>query len=204
MKLIGIGRNYIDHAKELNNPVPTEPIIFLMPDTALLRNNDPFYIPPFTNDVHYEVELVVKINKIGKNISQKFAHRYYEEIGIGIDFTARDLQTKLKSKGLPWANAKAFDFSAPISKQFVNKSEFSSIDNINFSLIKNGEVVQKGNSSDMIFKIDELIAYISQFYTLKIGDLIYTGTPPGVGKVEIGDKLEAFIENRNLLSCNVL
>jgi len=204
MKLIGIGRNYIDHAKELNNPVPTEPVIFLMPDTALLRNNDPFYIPSFTNEVHYEVEIVVRINKLGKNIAQKFAHRYYEEIGIGIDFTARDLQSKLKSKGLPWANAKGFDYSAPISKTFINKSEFSSVENINFSLLKNGKEVQKGNSSEMIFKIDELISYISQFYTLKIGDLIYTGTPPGVGKVEIGDKLEAFIENRNLLTCNVL
>lgn len=204
MKLIGIGRNYIDHAKELNNPVPSEPVIFLMPDTALLRNNDPFYIPSFTNEVHYEVELVVKINRIGKNIAPKFAHRYYEEIGIGIDFTARDLQSKLKSKGLPWANAKGFDYSAPISKTFINKSEFSSVDDINFSLLKNGVEVQKGNSSEMIFKIDELISYISQFYTLKIGDLIYTGTPPGVGKVEIGDKLEAFIEKRNLLTCNVL
>jgi len=204
MKLIGIGRNYIDHAKELNNPVPTEPVIFLMPDTALLRNNDPFYIPSFTNEVHYEVEIVVRINKLGKNIAQKFAHRYYEEIGIGIDFTARDLQSKLKSKGLPWANAKGFDYSAPISKTFINKSEFSSVENINFSLLKNGKEVQKGNSSEMIFKIDELISYISQFYTLKIGDLIYTGTPPGVGKVEIGDKLEAFIEKQNLLTCNVL
>jgi len=204
MKLIGIGRNYIDHAKELNNPIPTEPVIFLMPDTALLRNNDPFYIPSFTKEVHYEVEIVVRINKLGKNIAQKFAHRYYEEIGIGIDFTARDLQSKLKSKGLPWANAKGFDYSAPISKIFINKSEFSSVENINFSLLKNGKVVQKGNSSEMIFKIDELISYISQFYTLKIGDLIYTGTPPGVGKVEIGDKLEAFIEKQNLLTCNVL
>jgi len=204
MKLIGIGRNYIDHAKELNNPVPTEPVIFLMPDTALLRNDDPFYIPSFTNEVHYEVEIVVRINKIGKNIAQKFAHRYYEEIGIGIDFTARDLQSKLKSKGLPWSNAKGFDFSAPISRKYINKSEFSSVDDINFSLLKNGEEVQKGNSSEMIFKIDELISYISRFYTLKIGDLIYTGTPPGVGKVEIGDKLEAFVENRKMLTCNIL
>lgn len=204
MKLIGIGRNYIDHAKELNNPVPSEPVIFLMPDTALLRNNDPFYIPSFTKEVHYEVEIVVKINKIGKNIDQKFAHRYYDEIGIGIDFTARDLQNELKAKSLPWSNAKAFDYSAPISKQFINKSEFSSVDNIDFSLLKNGKVVQKGNTSDMIFKIDELISYISKFYTLKIGDLIYTGTPPGVGKIEIGDKLEAYIGNQNLLVCNVL
>jgi 2-keto-4-pentenoate hydratase/2-oxohepta-3-ene-1,7-dioic acid hydratase in catechol pathway len=204
MKLIGIGRNYIEHAKELNNLVPTEPVIFLMPDTALLRNNDPFYIPSFTNEVHYEVEIVVRINRIGKNIAQKFAHRYYDEIGIGIDFTARDLQLKLKSKGLPWANAKAFDYSAPISGTFINKSEFSSVENIDFSLMKNGELVQKGNTSEMIFNIDELISYVSRYYTLKIGDLIYTGTPPGVGKIEIGDKLEALIGNRNMLVCNIL
>ncbi|MGB5989362.1 MAG: fumarylacetoacetate hydrolase family protein [Marinifilaceae bacterium] len=204
MKLIGIGRNYVDHAKELNNPVPKEPVIFLMPDTAQLRNNDPFYIPDFTKNVHYEVEIVVRINKIGKNIAERFAHRYYEEIGIGIDFTARDLQTELKTKGLPWANAKAFDYSAPISMKYINKEDFSSVQDIDFSLLKNGELVQKGNTSDMIFKIDELIAYISKFYTLKIGDLIYTGTPPGVGKIEIGDKLEAFIGERNMLVCNVL
>ncbi len=203
MKILAIGRNYIDHAKELNNPVPEEPVVFLMPDTALLRNNDPFFIPDFTNEVHYEVELVVRINKLGKNISEKFAHRYYEEIGIGIDFTARDLQSKLKKAGLPWANAKAFDHSAPLGNIFINKSDLPSVDNIDFSLTKNGEIVQQGNSKDMIFSIDNIIAYISRFYTLKIGDLIYTGTPPGVGKVEIGDRLEARIGDQTLLKCEV-
>lgn len=203
MKILAIGRNYIDHAKELNNPVPEEPVVFLMPDTSLLRNNDPFYIPEFTNEVHYEVELVVRINRLGKNISEKFAHRYYDEIGIGIDFTARDLQSKLKKAGLPWANAKSFDHSAPMGKKFIKIEDLPSVDNIDFSLIKNGETVQEGNSKDMIFSIDKIIAYISQFYTLKIGDLIFTGTPPGVGKVEIGDKLEAKIGDQTLLICEV-
>lgn len=203
MKILAIGRNYIDHAKELNNPVPTEPVVFLMPDTALLRNNDPFFIPDFTNEVHYEVELVVKINRLGKNISEKFAHRYYDEIGIGIDFTARDLQSKLKKAGLPWANAKAFDHSAPLGNKFINKVDLPSVDNIDFSLTKNGEIVQQGNSKDMIFSIDRLIAELSKIYTLKIGDLIYTGTPPGVGKIEIGDKLEAIIGDQTLLKCEV-
>jgi len=203
MKILAIGRNYIDHAKELNNPVPQEPVVFLMPDTALLRNNDPFFIPDFTENVHYEVELVVRINKLGKNISERFAHRYYDEIGIGIDFTARDLQAKLKKAGLPWANAKAFDHSAPLGNNFINKADLPSVDNIDFSLIKNGEVVQQGNSKDMIFSINNIIAHISKFYTLKIGDLIYTGTPPGVGKIEIGDKLEAKIGDQTLLKCEV-
>lgn len=203
MKILAIGRNYVDHAKELNNPVPTEPVVFLMPDTALLRNNDPFFIPDFTNEVHYEVELVVKINRLGKNISEKFAHRYYDEIGIGIDFTARDLQSKLKKAGLPWANAKAFDHAAPLGNKFINKTDLPSVDNIDFSLTKNGETVQQGNSKDMIFSIDRLIAELSKIYTLKIGDLIYTGTPPGVGKVEIGDKLEAKIGEQTLLKCEV-
>lgn len=203
MKILAIGRNYIDHAKELNNPVPKEPVVFLMPDTALLRNNDPFFIPDFTNEVHYEVELVVKINRLGKNISEKFAHRYYDEIGIGIDFTARDLQSKLKKAGLPWANAKAFDHSAPLGNKFINKTDLPAIDNIDFSLTKNGKVVQQGNSKDMIFSIDHLIAELSKIYTLKIGDLIFTGTPPGVGKVEIGDKLEAKIGEETLLKFEV-
>jgi 2-keto-4-pentenoate hydratase/2-oxohepta-3-ene-1,7-dioic acid hydratase in catechol pathway len=203
MKILAIGRNYIDHAKELNNPVPTEPVVFLMPDTALLRNNDPFFIPDFTNEVHYEVELVVKINRLGKNISEKFAHRYYDEIGIGIDFTARDLQSKLKKAGLPWSNAKGFDHAAPLGNKFINKIDLPAIDNIDFSLTKNGEIVQQGNSKDMIFSIDRLIAELSRFYTLKIGDLIFTGTPPGVGKIEIGDKLEAKIGDKTLLKCEV-
>jgi len=203
MKLIGIGRNYIEHAKELNNAVPSEPVIFLMPDTSLLRNDEDFYIPDFTNEVHHELEIVVRINKIGKNINSKFAHRYYEEIGVGIDFTARDLQAKLKSKGLPWSNAKGFDKASPISKTFINKSEFTSVDDIDFSLLKNGEIVQKGNTKDMIFKIDELIEHISKYYTLKIGDLIFTGTPAGVSKVEIGDRLEAFIGEKKMLTCDI-
>lgn len=203
MKILAIGRNYVDHAKELNNPVPTEPVVFLMPDTALLRNNDPFFIPDFTNEVHYEVELVVKINRLGKNISEKFAHRYYDEIGIGIDFTARDLQSKLKKAGLPWANAKAFDHAAPLGNMFINKADLPTVDNIDFSLTKNGEIVQQGNSKDMIFSIDKLIAELSKIYTLKIGDLIYTGTPPGVGKIEIGDKLEAKIGDQTLLKCEI-
>ncbi len=203
MKILAIGRNYIDHAKELNNPIPEEPIVFLMPDTSLLKNNAPFYIPEFTNEVHYEIELVVRINRLGKNISEKFAHRYYDEIGIGIDFTARDLQSKLKKAGLPWANAKAFDYSAPIGQKFIKLNNLPSANNITFSLYKNGEIVQKGNSKDMIFNINKIIAYISQFYTLKIGDLIFTGTPPGVGKVEIGDQLEAKIENQTLLTCEI-
>lgn len=199
MKIIAVGRNYIDHAKELNNPVPTEPVIFLMPETALIRKNQAFFYPDFSNDVHYEVELVIKINKLGKNIAKKFAHRYYEEIGIGIDFTARDLQTKLKAKGLPWEKSKSFDGAAPLG-EFVALSRFDNINNINFSLEKNGEVVQVGNSKDMIFSVDTIIAYISQFFTLKIGDLIYTGTPVGVGPVVIGDKLVAKIEEEELLS----
>lgn len=203
MKIICIGRNYIDHAKELKNPVPEKPVFFLKPDTALLRRNRPFYHPDFSDDVHYECELVVKINKLGKNIQKKFAHTYYDEIGIGIDFTARDLQSQSKSKGLPWEIAKAFDSSAPISMEFINKKEFKDIHSIPFRLNKNGETVQEGSSGDMIFDIDELISYLSKFFTLKTGDLIFTGTPAGVGPVKIGDKLEAYIGDRILLKCNI-
>lgn len=199
MKIIAIGRNYTEHAKELNNPVPDEPVIFLMPETALVRSNKPFFYPDFSNDIHYEVEIVVKINKLGKNISKKFAHRYYDEIGIGIDFTARDLQSKLKEKGLPWEKAKAFDGAAPLG-DFINKKELPEVNNIPFSLEKNGEIVQQGNTKDMIHSIDEIIAHISQYFTLKIGDLIFTGTPAGVGPVQIGDELVAKIEDRELLS----
>jgi len=202
MKIIAIGRNYIDHAKELNNPVSTEPVIFLMPETALIRKNQPFFYPDFSNDIHYEVELVLKINKLGKNIAEKFAHRYYDEIGIGIDFTARDVQADLKKKGLPWEKAKAFDGAAPLGK-FISKEEFDNVTNISFSLEKNDEIVQHGNSKDMIFSFDSIITHVSKFFTLKIGDLIFTGTPAGVGPVKIGDDLVAKIEDKVLLKVQV-
>ncbi|WP_282038574.1 fumarylacetoacetate hydrolase family protein [Saccharicrinis aurantiacus] len=199
MKIICIGRNYADHAKELKNQVPSEPVIFIKPDTALLRNNDPFFVPDFAEDFHYETELVVKINRLGKHIAPEFAHRYYDEIGMGIDFTARDLQSKLKEKGLPWEKAKAFDASAGISKQFVPKSKFKDVQNINFKLLVNGELRQDGNTNDMLFKIDDIIAYVSKFFTLKIGDLIYTGTPAGVGRVNIGERFEVFLEEDKMM-----
>lgn len=197
MKIICIGRNYEAHANELENPLPKEPIIFLKPDTALLRDNSPFYLPNFAASFHYEVELVVKINKIGKNIEEKFAHRYYDEIGLGIDFTARDLQDEFRAKGLPWELSKAFDNSAVISK-FISKSEFENINNINFSLYVNDMLKQKGNSSEMINSIDEIISFVSKYFSLKIGDLIYTGTPAGVGNVNIGDRLKGFIEENEM------
>lgn len=193
MKIICIGRNYIDHAKELNNPVPSEPVFFLKPDTALLRNNAPFFYPAFSKDVHYEVELVIKISKVGRSIGEKFASRYYSEVGLGVDFTARDLQQRCKERGLPWEMAKAFDFSAPLSSAFLPIDNFESVSSIPFSLHKNGEVVQQGNSSEMIFSVDRIISYVSQFFTLKIGDLIYTGTPAGVGPVQINDRLQGYI-----------
>ncbi len=203
MKIICIGRNYIDHAKELNNPVPENPVFFLKPDTALVRRNRPFYYPDFSEDIHYECELVVKINKLGKNILKKFAHTYYNEIGIGIDFTARDLQSKAKAKGLPWEIAKAFDASAPLSMEFIKKDEFHDLNNISFRLDKNGETVQEGNSGDMIFDFDEIISYLSIFFTLKTGDLIFTGTPAGVGAVKVGDELEGYVGDRLLLKCGI-
>jgi len=202
MKILAIGRNYVDHAKELNNAVPTKPVIFSKPDSALLKDNKPFYYPDFTNDLHYEVEIVVKINKLGKNIDVKFANRYYDKIAIGIDFTARDLQNELKQKGLPWDLAKGFDSSAPIS-EFINISEIKDLSNLNFSLDKNSETVQEGNTKDMIFSIDEIIAFVSKYFTLKIGDLIYTGTPKGVGPVVIGDKLVTKIEGKEMLSVEI-
>lgn len=197
MKIICIGRNYIDHAKEMNSPVPEKPVFFFKPDTCLVRNNQPFFYPNFSNDIHYELELVIKICKLGRNISEKFAPRYYKEIGLGVDFTARDLQQQCKEKGLPWEISKGFDGSAPISK-FIGKELFGDMSNVEFWLEKNGNVVQKGNSSQMIFSIDKLIAYVSKFTTLKIGDLIYTGTPSGVGPVAIGDRLKGYL-NGNLL-----
>ncbi|PLX17845.1 MAG: 2-hydroxyhepta-2,4-diene-1,7-dioate isomerase [Salinivirgaceae bacterium] len=203
MKIIAIGRNYINHAKELNNEVPKEPVFFMKPETALLQKNQPFYYPEFSKDIHYEVELVIKINRVGKHIPKEFANRYFSEIALGIDFTARDLQQKAKEKGLPWEKAKAFDHSAPISK-FFDKNDYKSINDINFSLVKNGEVVQNGNSSDMIFPVDSIIAYVSQFVTLKIGDLIFTGTPEGVGPVQVGDKLVAKLEGKEVLTVDIL
>ncbi len=197
MKILCIGRNYVEHAKELNNQVPEEPVIFSKPDSALLLKNKPFFIPDFAKDFHYEVEVVIKINRIGKNIAAQFAHRYYEEVAIGIDFTARDLQSKLKSKGLPWEKAKAFDGSAVLSK-FVNKNKFAEIQNINFRLDKNGATVQKGNTSQMIFTVNQIIEHVSQYFTLKIGDLIYTGTPAGVGPVAINDRLQGYLEDEML------
>ena len=197
MKLLCIGRNYVKHIEELGNEKPDAPIIFLKPDSAIIRNNDPFYYPDFSNDIHYEVELLVKIKKVGKCIPVNFAHQYYDEIGLGVDFTARDLQTKAKNKGLPWDLAKGFNGAAPISN-FISKAPFD-LRNINFSLNHNGKTVQQGNAALMLWPIDEIIAYISQFITLKKGDIIFTGTPEGVGPVTIGDRMEGFIENHKML-----
>lgn len=200
MKIICIGRNYAEHAKELKNEVPTEPVFFMKPDTALLKESD-FYLPSFTNDLHHEIELVIKISKAGKHIEEQFAHKYYNEIGLGIDFTARDLQTKAKEKGLPWEKAKAFDNSAPIGN-FIDKKNLD-LNNINFELKVNGVSKQKGNSRDLIFSFDKVIAYVSQFISLKVGDLIYTGTPEGVGQVHMSDKLEGFLNGESFLKLNV-
>lgn len=202
MKLICIGRNYTEHIKELANEKPTEPVVFLKPDTAILLKNQPFFIPEFSNDVHHEVEILVKITRVGKYIDKKFAHKYYNEIGLGIDFTARDLQEQLKAKGLPWEKAKAFDGAAVIGNWFP-KSNFKNVDDINFSLHKNDIEVQKGNTSHMMWKIDEIIEYVSKYFTLKIGDIIFTGTPAGVSKVEPNDQLKGFIENQEALTLTI-
>lgn len=202
MKIICIGRNYIDHAKELNNPVPKEPVFFIKPDTALLPKRNPFVYPSFTKDLHYEVEIVLRINKIGKHIEEKFAHKYYNEIGVGVDFTARDVQQQCKEKGLPWEKAKAFDFSAPTS-DFVPITNFKDINQLNFELKVNDELKQKGNTKDMLFNFNQIVAYVSQFVTLKIGDYIYTGTPAGVGAVQINDKIACFLEGEKMLEFNV-
>ncbi|MDB9836117.1 fumarylacetoacetate hydrolase family protein [Flavobacteriaceae bacterium] len=202
MKIICIGRNYTDHIEELANERPEDPVVFLKPDTSLVLKNQPFFIPPFSNDVHYEVEVLVRINRIGKHIQQKFSHKYYDEIGLGIDFTARDLQTKLKAKGLPWEKAKAFDGAAVVG-DWVNKSELPHIDELQFEMTKNGTVVQQSSSALMLWKVDELIAYVSQFFTLKIGDIIFTGTPAGVGPVVENDVLEGSLEGRQLFSIKV-
>ncbi len=198
MKIFCIGRNYIEHAKELNNPLPEKPVFFLKPDTAMVIRNRPFFYPEFSNDIHYETELVIKISKNGKYISEKFAHTYYNEIGLGIDFTARDLQQECKQKGLPWEVAKGFDQSAPVSK-WIQLSELKNRSNIHFHLDLNGKTVQNGDSGDMIFSFDKIIVYISKFITLKMGDLIFTGTPAGVGPVKIGDHLEGYLEDRKML-----
>ncbi|HKL36491.1 MAG TPA: fumarylacetoacetate hydrolase family protein [Salegentibacter sp.] len=200
MKIICIGRNYTDHISELQNEKPEDPVIFLKPDTSILLKKQPFFIPDFSDEVHYEVEVLVKIKKVGKHIQEKFAHKYYDEIGLGIDFTARDLQQKLKDKGLPWEKAKAFDGAAVIGEKWLHKDSVTDINMLNFSLEKNGETVQKGNTELMLWKIDELIAYVSQFFTLKIGDIIFTGTPAGVGKVSAEDRLTGFIENKQIFS----
>ena len=202
MKIICIGRNYTDHIAELDNERPEHPIIFMKPDTAILLKNQPFFIPDFSNDVHHEVEILIKISRVGKHIDRKFAHKYYNEIGLGIDFTARDLQQELKSKGLPWEKAKSFDGAAVIG-DFIPKGTFKDLDKIGFSLKKNEEIVQKGNTSLMLWNIDALIEYVSKYFTLKIGDVIFTGTPSGVAKVNPNDRLSGFIEEKEIFSIKV-
>ena len=201
MKIFGIGRNYAAHIEELNNQRPNEPVVFLMPETALLLRNRPFYYPAFSQDIHFEVEIVLKISKVGKNIDPAFAHTYYDEIGIGIDFTARDLQQKAKEKGLPWTIAKGFNDAAPLS-EFVPKEQFD-LHNLNFSLTQNGTVKQQGNTALMLFDFDYIVSYLSRFFLLKKGDLIFTGTPQGVGPVQIGDRLEAFLEDKKMLHVEI-
>jgi 2-keto-4-pentenoate hydratase/2-oxohepta-3-ene-1,7-dioic acid hydratase in catechol pathway len=202
MKIICVGRNYAEHIKELNNEQPEDPVIFMKPETAIPLKHDPFFYPDFSSDVHYEVEILVKINRVGKNIDEKFAHKYYDEIGIGVDFTARDVQSKLKAKGLPWELAKGFNGSAPISG-FVPKTDFPDLQNLNFSLDVNGETRQQGNTSLMLFKIDYLISFVSRYFLLQQGDILFTGTPKGVGPVQVGDKLTAFIEGKPMLTFDV-
>ena len=202
MKIFAIGQNYVEHNKELNSKNPTEPVVFMKPDSALLKNNKPFYIPDFSQELHYETELIVKFNRLGKNIDSKFSNRYFAEIGLGVDFTARDLQRKLKSEGKPWEISKAFDNSAVIGS-FQSVSELSDIQKISFRLDINGKTVQNGNSTDMIFPINELVSYISRFFTIKIGDILFTGTPVGVGKVAIGDRLEGYIFDKKMFDFNI-
>jgi 2-keto-4-pentenoate hydratase/2-oxohepta-3-ene-1,7-dioic acid hydratase in catechol pathway len=202
MKIICIGRNYVNHIEELQNERPSEPVIFMKPDSAVLLKQHPFVIPEFSNDIHHEIEIIVKINRVGKYIDTKFAHKYYDEVSVGIDFTARDLQNKLKVKGLPWEKSKAFDGSAVIG-DFLPKSQFNSMENITFELTNNHRTVQKGNSSHMLWKIDELISYVSQYFTLKIGDIIFTGTPEGVAVVKSEDILEGFLEGNKLFSIQI-
>jgi len=198
MKIICIGRNYIDHAKELNNPLPSKPIFFMKPDSALVIRNRPFFYPDFSSNVHHELEVVIKINRLGRSIEKKYASRYFSEIGLGIDFTARDMQDECKKNGLPWEISKGFDYSAPVSK-FLSVENFSDVHNLDFHLDINGNRVQTGNTSDMIFSFEDIISYVSKFVTLKTGDLIYTGTPAGVGPVKVGDRLTAFIGDIKML-----
>ena len=202
MKIICVGRNYVEHIRELNNEQPDDPVIFLKPETAVPLKNEPFFYPEFSSDVHYEVEILVKINRVGKNIDEKFAPKYYDEIGIGIDFTARDVQSKLKAKGLPWELAKGFNGSAPISP-FVPKTDFADLQNLTFRLDVNGETRQLGNTSLMLFRIDYLIAFVSRYFLLQQGDILFTGTPKGVGPVHVGDRLTAYIEDRKMLEIDV-
>ncbi len=202
MKLICIGRNYTDHIKELDNEKPKDPVVFIKPDTSILLKKQPFFIPDFSNDVHHELEVLVKINRVGKHIDRKFAHKYYKEIGLGIDFTARDLQAELKKKGLPWEKAKAFDGAAVIGK-WVSKETFKNVDDIDFHLEKNGNIVQKSNTMFMLWKINELIEYVSKYFTLKIGDVIFTGTPAGVGAVKPNDILTGYIGDDQFFSIKV-
>ncbi len=202
MKIICIGRNYSEHAKEMKAETPSEPVFFMKPETALIKNGAPFYYPQFSKEVHYETEIVLRISKNGKNIEKKFAHSYYNEVTVGIDFTARDLQAQCKTKGLPWEMAKAFDGSAPIGGM-VTVARYKNLQNIEFRLDINGKTVQQGNTKDMIFTCDTLIEYVSKFVTLKTGDLLFTGTPAGVGAVSIGDKLEGYIEGVKLFECEI-
>ncbi|MBB5438482.1 2-keto-4-pentenoate hydratase/2-oxohepta-3-ene-1,7-dioic acid hydratase in catechol pathway [Pedobacter sp. AK017] len=202
MKIIAIGRNYAEHAKELNNPIPDQPVIFLKPDTAVLKDNKPFYIPDFSSDIHYEIEVVLKIAKEGKHIAEKFAHKYYEELGLGIDFTARDIQSAHKAKGLPGELAKAFDHSAAISN-FIPKTAIKDLSDLSFTLNINGEPRQNGNTRDILFSFEKIIAFVSRYITLKKGDLIFTGTPEGVGQVKPGDKLEGWLQGQQLLNFDI-
>ena len=203
MKIIAVGWNYIKHNQELNLPtIPTEPVVFMKPDSALLRDNRPFFLPDFSSEVHYETEIIFRINRLGKNISERFAHRYYNEIGIGIDFTARDVQNRQRQAGNPWEIAKAFDGSAAVSK-FVPVEKYNNINRLNFHLDINGKTVQSGNTENQTFNINKIIAYISRFFTLKIGDIIFTGTPSGVGKIAIGDRLQAYIEDEKFLDFHI-
>lgn len=202
MKLICIGRNYTEHIEELKNERPTDPVVFMKPDTSILLKKQPFFIPDFSDDVHHEVEVLIKINRVGKHIEKKFAHKYYQDIGLGIDFTARDLQSKLKEKGLPWEKAKAFDGAAVVGK-WISKAELGDIDAMDFRLEKNESIVQQGNTKLMLYKIDEIIEYVSKYFTLKIGDIIFTGTPAGVGRVEAGDLLTGYLEDKQLFSINI-
>lgn len=203
MRIFAVGRNYVEHIEELNNQRPDEPVIFTKPDTAILRNNAPFYYPGFSKDIHHEGELVLRISKEGKNIEEKFAHKYYDAIGAGIDFTARDIQKKIKEGALPWDIAKGFDGAAPISSRFIPVSEFKDLKNINFRLELDGVVKQKGNTSLMIFSFDHIVSYLSKFFTLRTGDLVYTGTPKGVGLVAVGNKLAVYIEDEKMLECEI-